>query len=364
MNYTVTISLLSPLHIGSGNVLLRDYDFKTVGQQTWVLDRDAILTDVYNRTTTGGPDWQQLTRPPGELVDDKELHAGSRFARYALTGITSVDQVREQVKDVYGQCYLPGSSFKGVLRTLLMSHAIRSGQFKPNLGQLGDRREWAGQAWEQQVFGRDPNHDLLRALIVADSKPLSMSPSPLMLLNAQVFTGGNPGSPIVVEALKPDTILQTTLRIDDYLFSNAARALGFTDRQDWLLRLGRIAGEVSQARIKQELTWYRERPGFEATTSFYNRLAQARLDEDAFLLQMGWGAGWTGKSVGMWLPKSDQERLRRKYKLGRPPRSGRDWEPDVSKSFPKSRRLRARRSRGEIVADLPLGWVLVEMKGG
>jgi hypothetical protein len=54
--------------------------------------------------------------------------------------------------------------------------------------------------------------------------------------------------------------------------------------------------------------------------------------------------------------------LRRRYKLGKPPRSDRDWEPDLSKSFPKSRRLRARRSRDQAVADLPLGWVLVEMR--
>lgn len=361
MNYDVTISLLSPLHIGTGNVLLRDYDFKVAHQRTWVLNQEAILADTYEQAGTGAPDWNRLALPPGQLVDDRELREGSPFVRYALAGATSIDQVREQIKDVYGHCYLPGSSFKGAVRTLLMSHAIRSGRFKPDMNRLGDRREWAGQSWERAVFGPDPNHDLLRALIMADSAALPLAPSPLMLLNAQVFTGGTPGSPIVIEALKPDTVFHTTLRIDDYLFSAAAQSLGFADRREWLQNLARIAGEITHARIQRELEWYRERPGFQAAAAFYKQLEQVRTGNNAFLMQMAWGAGWTGKSVGLWLSKADQDRLRQRYNLGRPPRA-RDWRPDLNKPFPKSRRLRARRSQNQVIADLPLGWVLVEMQ--
>ncbi|MFZ5917322.1 MAG: type III-A CRISPR-associated RAMP protein Csm5 [Chloroflexota bacterium] len=362
MIYDVSVSLISPLHIGSGNVLLRSYDFRTVAYQTWVLDRDAILAEEYNRAADGAPDWERLALPPGQLVRDDELHDGSAFVRYALAGSTTVDQIREQIKDVYGHCYLPGSSLKGALRTALMSHAIRSSGFKPDLGQLGDRREWAGQAWERALFGADPNHDLLRALIIADSDPLPVSPSPLMLLNVQVFTGGQPGSPIVVEAVKPDTVFRTTLRVDDYLFSNASRRLGFQDRRDWLEKLPQIVGSVSKARIEQEQTWYRGKSGFGAASSLYNALSKASVGGSAFLIQMGWGVGWTGKSVAQWLPKSSQDYLRRRYKLGRPPKAERDWEPDLSRPFPRSRRLRARRSHGQVVADVPLGWALIEMK--
>lgn len=362
MIYDVTVSLISPMHIGNGNVLLRGYDFRTIGRQTWVLDQDAILAGEYDRASDREPNWERLALPPGQLVQDHELHEGSPFVRYALAGRTTVDQIREQIKDVYGQCYLPGSSLKGALRTILMSHAIRSGSFKPDLAQLGDRREWAGQAWEREVFGRNPNYDLLRALVVADSDPLPVSPSPLMLFNVQVFTGAAPGSPIVVEALKPDAVLHTTLRVDDYLFSDAARKLGFEDRREWLENLPRIAGSVSQARIERELAWYRGKSGFQAAQSLYRTLSKASVGERAFLIQVGWGVGWTGKSVGQWLPKSSQDQLRRRYKLGRPPQTGRDWEPDLGRPFPRSRRLRARRSQGQVVADVPLGWALVEMK--
>jgi CRISPR-associated protein Csm5 len=361
MNYKVTISLLSPLHIGTGDVLLRDYDFKSLGQQTWVLNQDAILADTYERNASDIPNWDRLALPPGQLVRDNELRDGSPFVRYALTGVTSIDQVREQIKNVYGQCYLPGSSFKGALRTVLMSHAIRSGRYQPEMDKLGDRREWAGQAWEQRIFGPDPNRDLMRALVVSDSDPLPAKPSPLMLLNAQVFTGGKPDSPIVVEALKPDTVFHAALRIDDYLFSETTRRLGFADRREWLTNLAQIANDVNYARIENELAWYRGRSGFQSAVSFYTRLSQGRPPKNAFLLQMSWGAGWTGKSVGLWLSKSHQDQLRKRYSLGRPPRA-RDWKPDLTKPFPKSRRLRARRNQDQVIPDLPLGWVLVEME--
>lgn len=362
MIYRLTISLISPVHIGTGRVLLRDYDFKTVGSRTWVLNQDAILADAYDRASAQA-DWNRLALPPGQLVRDAELREGSPFVRYALEGTTTVDQVREQIKNVYDQCYLPGSSLKGALRTALMSHALRSNYWKPDLNALGDRREWAGQPWERAVFGPSPNQDLMRALVVADSEPLPVSPSPLMLLNAQVFTAdGRPGSPIVVEALRPDIVFHTTLRVDDYLFSPAARALGFADRRQWLTDLARIAHQISQARIAQEQEWYRGHPAFQTVLSFYNQLARARLGERAFILQIGWGAGWTAKSVGLWLPKAAQDALRRRYKLGRPPRAGRDWQPNLARPFPRSRRLRARRSQNQVLPDWPLGWVLVEME--
>ncbi|MFN3762456.1 MAG: type III-A CRISPR-associated RAMP protein Csm5 [Anaerolineae bacterium] len=362
MIYRVTVSLISPLHIGTGQVLLRDYDFKVVGNRTWVLNQDAILADAYDRAgaRAEGP---FLTLPPGQLVADRELREGSPFVRYALDGTTTVDQVREQIKDVYGRPYLPGSSLKGALRTVLMGHALRSGFWKPDLSALGDRREWAAQPWERAVFGPDPNRDLMRALRVADSDPLPLSPSPLMLLNAQVFTAdGRPGSPIVVEALKPDTVFHTTMTLDEFLFSDAARALRFADRREWLTGLAQIAREVSRARIEREQEWYRSHPSFQKVLSLYHQLAQARLGPNAFLLQIGWGAGWTAKSVGFWLPRGAQDSLRRRYKLGKPPRAGRDWQPNLARPFPRSRRLRARRSQNQVLPDWPLGWVLVEME--
>jgi CRISPR-associated protein Csm5 len=361
MNYQVEVTVLSPLHVGSGDVLLKGYDFVPAGKRTWVLNQEAILAAEYD-AQAGQVDWRRLGRPPGELVDPGELYEGSPLVRYSLGGMTTIEQVRAQIKDVFGHCYLPGSTLKGALRSALMSHAVRSGAFRPDLSSLGERREWAGQNWERQVFGRDPNYDLLRALIVADSEPLPTAPSPLILLNAQVFAAGPPGAPIVVEAIRPDTVFETTLRLDEYLFSRAADKLGFGQRQEWLERLPQIVAEYSQARLQTERQFTASQSRLESTARFYADLASLKLLSNTFLLQIAWGAGWTGKSVGLWLDKRDRDAIRRRYNLGRPPRASRDWRPNLSKPFPKSRRLRARRVHGETVGGVPLGWVLVMMK--
>jgi len=361
MNYRLRITVLSPLHIGSGDVLLRGYDFVTTADRTWVLDQEAILAAEYD-AQAGRIDWRRLGRPPGELVDEARLRPGSPLVRYSLAGTTTVDQVREQVKDALGRCYLPGSSLKGALRSALFSHAVRSGHFRPDLDRLNKSREWAGQPWEREVFGRDPNHDLLRALHIADSAPLPAEPSPLMLLHAQVFAAGPPGSPIVAEAVRPDTVFETTMRLDEYLFSPHAARLGLADRRDWLERLPQIVNDYSRARIQLERNFLAGRRELAEAARFYQELAARPLPPGAFLLQMSWGAGWTGKSVGPWLPPEMQQEIRRRYRLGRPPRSRSDWQPDLSRPFPKTRRLRSRRVQGQVVADVPLGWVRVEMR--
>jgi hypothetical protein len=76
------------------------------------------------------------------------------------------------------------------------------------------------------------------------------------------------------------------------------------------------------------------------------------------LLQLGWGTGWTGLTVGPWLDEAAQHAIRERYGLGRPPTAGRDWQPNLSQAFPKSRRLRAVPSSvGDARPGRPMGWV-------
>jgi len=366
MNYRVEVSTVSPLHIGTGETLLREYDFVTTGNQTWRLNSEAIWADEYDQA--GGDEArlnERLAVPPGQLVRRDELRDGSKFVRYALTGATSVDQVREQIKTVNDECYLPGSSLKGALRTALMVRAIRSKQFEPKPDRLGNGREWAAQAWEREVFGSDPTHDLMRAMIVGDSAALSNDPSPLMLLNAQVFTGGadQPGSPVVVEAIRPDVTFEMPLKIDEFVFSPPAGRLHLAERRAWLesAALAEAVNAHAFDRMRLEVSFASQR-GLKRLEEFYSQLLRLKPSAGQMLTQIGWGAGWTGKTVAPWLPKAMQDDIRERYKLGRPPKAGRDWTPILSKPFPKSRRLRARRQDAQTVSDVPLGWVLIELK--
>ncbi len=356
MNYRVRITTLTPLHIGSGSVLLRDYDYVTGKDKTFVLNQDAVYADAYDRTG------QVPTRPAGRLIAVTELKDNSPFVRYSLTGTTTVDQIQEQIKDPHSRCYLPGSSLKGALRTVLFAHSVRSKAISINLDALDYARERAAHAWEQAAFGRDPNHDLLRALQIADSAPLPTVPARTMLLQTRVFAGNRPSALIWVEAVAHQTSFQTTLRLDDGLLKQNARDLGWEANADWLTRLPELANTLARERIAAERA-FAQKSGWPNPGIAFDRWAAMDLKTNQFLLQMGWGTGWAGMTIGSLLSASDQLKVRAKYRLGRPPRSKGDWTPDPNKPFPKSRRYHVARGNNlDAEPGVPLGWVLVSLQ--
>lgn len=359
MKYKVTIETLTPLHIGTGTELLAKFDYvsKPSEKMTYMLDQDAVYADEMERKG----DAAQLSKPAGALLSSENWREGSPFVRYTLRGSTTIERVHEQIKDAYGQCYLPGSSLKGALRTAIMAYAIQSGEFMPQAGELEQKPERAAQRWEKNVFGREPNFDLLRALQVTDSAALPTIPSSLELCSARVFTGGEPGSPVEVEAVRKGATFDTEITIDELALKYAPK-LGWDDRQLWLANLIEILQQVSRQRIEEELAIAGAK-GFAEAATFYKRsltTIEALTGKSVAVIQLGWGTGWTGMTIGRALDEGTQGEVRRRYQLGRPPTARGKWEPDLSKSFPKSRRLRAIPSAvGDDRPGLPLGWILL-----
>ena len=358
--YNVTVSLLTPLHIGSGTDLLRDYDYVTRSNRTWVIDGDAMLDRFVG--PDGSFDERILGRPAAELLEVDDFQEDSAVFRYVMVGMPRSNQqgavIAEQIKDVFDRPYLPGSSLKGALRTALAWHGFQQQKLSLDVSDLRGSRSWAGQRYEREIFGRNPNYDLLRGLHVADSEPQTQDR--LQLVNAQIFTGGDkPGAPIELEAVRSDTVFHTTITVDDYLHSQQAeQVLRFGERWTWLETLPAIARRHALERTRQEMDWYRER-NYAAAAGFYAQLRDALqrnvLGANSFLLQIGWGGGWGSKTIGQPL-KQDAgawERLLGDRRLS--PARMRRRRGD---KFPKSRRAVAANQQ----PAAPLGWCIVEME--
>lgn len=358
--YDVTISLLTPLHIGSGAEMGRDFDYVTRSGKTWVMDSNAFLEHL--QKPDGSFDERILGRPASELLEAGDYQEGSPFFRYVLDGTPRSEQfgavLREQYKDAFDRPYLPGSSIKGALRTVLAWHGFQEAKMKLDVGSLRGSRSWAGQGIERNIFGRDPNHDLLRALQVADSEPTTQDR--LQLVNAQVVTGGEKlGSPIELEAVRSDTIFATTFTVDEFLHSDVAEAeLHFGRRWRWLTDLPAIARERAARQIEQERDWFRSRK-YDNVGRFYhqllNILKRNQLAENQFIVQIGWGGGWNSKTIGDPLQQDSQawERLLNDKRLS-PSR----FRRAAGAEFPKSRRAVMALN----APAAPLGWCLVEME--
>jgi CRISPR-associated protein Csm5 len=370
-SYQVRVSVLTPLHIGNGRDLLNEYDYAIAQGRTWRINEDALLEaqDVDDPALA-----DRLSEiPPAQLLQERDFRLGSPLFRYSIKGTPRSKapgaQAREQLKDAYDRPYLPGTSLKGALRTALGWKRWQVLGLRPDARQLKRRREFAAQWYEQELFsehsGKAPNMDTLRALQVSDSAP--MGADCLMLVNARVMNGGGGlGSPIEMEAVRPDTVFELPLKIDTVLFSEWAKRQHLNlQGGDLLLNLAAVVREHATQRLQHEAAWFERISGAERVAQYCHDMATTRLPKGAFFLQLGWGTGWEGKTFGSHL-QADQAFME---SIVRSPREGgyglargrrRQGDP-----FPKSRRVlvRVQRSQDGRVQEIPLcplGWVLVE----
>jgi len=362
--YDVTVTPITPLHIGSGKLLLNEYDYALSGKYTWRIDENAWLA----AQNADDPKLiETLSRtPPAQLLRADDFKSDSPFFRYRLAGKPRATgpgaQLQEVIKTVSDEAFLPGSSLKGAIRTALAWRGWQEKNAQPDSRNLGRNRKFAGQQLERDIMGGDPNHDLLRALHVGDSSPAGKNR--FIVLNAQVITRGSLGSPIELEAIQPDTPFKLTIKVDDQLFGQWAKEhrLRLGGNQSWLQNLAGTIQQHTAQRLQAELNWYANRPGAEQTAGFYRQLLAAKLPANACLLQIGWGTGWEGKTFGSHLQANARfmEQIINDFRLAK----GRRERGDP---FPKSRRVtvsvvKDKQGRTQQRPAVPLGWALMEMK--
>jgi CRISPR-associated protein Csm5 len=351
--YSLSLETLSPLHIGSGEELRRDFDFVTDQNLTYVLNTDRILADKIDPARSG----QKRYPLPGKLISQKEYQA---YARYILRGTPRSERsnasVQACIKDVFNRPYIPGSSLKGALRTALAWSGFDEVQPDLHRGAIGNRRSWAGQKLEQKIFGRDPNHDLLRALQVSDLTGPEKPGEGLVLVNGQVVTKKDAGSPIELEALKGSVVFQGSIKVDEALFSDWAEPqLNFQNRQHWLEELMPRAHAFTLNRIRPLIDWFSS-AGVTKIAKFYRQIESVNVGNQRAILQLGWGGGWDSKTFSSHLKENEQlfRRLLDEFRI----RKGRG----PVKDFPTSKRVVVKDDGKNIYPLAPFGWVLLTLE--
>jgi CRISPR-associated protein Csm5 len=363
--YKLKLRTLSPVHIGSGEEWRLGFDFILAGNQTWILDTDAVL-QVQGQALT--PNHNGHYPLPGSLLTTADLQNAALF-RYVLRGQPPSQKadarLKPFIKDPFDRPYIPGSSLKGALRTALAWTAWDELRLPPlRREDIGRNRNWAGKPLENKIFGRDPNHDLLRALHVSDLFGPQKAGAGLAAIKAQVLTQRAAQSPVGLEALLSDVEFQGSLTIDETLFTPMAARLGFAERKKWLDELLIRAQKHTQARLQQLADWFNNvrppAPGVEKIASFYHQLLQVPLTPRQALLQIGWGSGWDGKTFWTHLQKDKQlfEGLVREFRMDI---AGRRSNRKPGDPFPSSRRVVMSGQKDSAQPIAPLGWVLVEI---
>jgi CRISPR-associated protein Csm5 len=392
LRLALDVKVLAPIHVGTGEKL---------STKSFVVEHDELVVADEQKLiawATANPQRESgfmafaetLDKSLGDFLRDYHLTPAD-YAGYRMTYDTPgrPRDVMVFIKTGGVRPYLPGSSFKGAVRSALLRGVVVS---QPAVAQglrttveplvdHGDRH--ASDELQARVFvpakgvrpGKRPNYDLIRALGFSDSDVLS--PARLQVYEVRVLSAqtnhrlsfkltprGNNLMQIYVEALKPGTTLHLSATINEGLLDRAgpARDLQFGTR-DALVRGFAGFCRLSAANlIEQEIAFYRAHQQNDMEQWFVDRKAELEgLPEGAFLLPVGWGTGYDAKTVtdqlGEEVMRAVVQNYRNTRRLGKPGGSGPWLGLELS---PKTRKV-------AVHADdhlEPVGWVRVQLREG
>lgn len=365
-NYDLEIEVLSPVHIGKGARLQREHDFITQRGITYRLNDQAIWDEFW----PDDPKLQQqmLSRPVSDLIRDKDLSRpeSKKYVLGAYRGDPGMNEIYEHIKDVFGHAYIPGSSLKGALRTLLMRTIIEGvAQQKIERKDIGyamrDGRDAiaaksAASRLEARYAGADPNHSLFRGLAISDTQPTES----LSLQRVSMA----PKLEVAVEAIPMRTRLQASMRLDRYILVEKREELGF--EKAWanaLLSFARAANFTAKARIDQELRHHLNKKQDDVARFYAMLLAEMTIEfeKSNFFLQVGFATGWRSKTLIGGLKDDDPllDQVVNDFHLDAGGKRGGAEPRQPGDPFPKMRHL-------AMINDkpvLPMGWVKVSLEG-
>ena len=381
MKQKYQLETVTPVHIGSGATLNHIDGYYDNGKWHHI-DLERVLAhpgaDVNALTSDMGRRNFRWERYLGQRnMNPEELSASSFLCPQNPEEV----EIREAIKVVNDQPFIPGSTLKGVIRTALLWEILNEGKdvyekSQAHLDELIDRgsrgnprREQPARRIESLAFGRDPNRDLFRALQVSDTAPLESDALEIGMAWTMTINRNNKLVQKIegkreyknfVQQIQTKQRLTFTLKIDDLLFREGEKKkLGFTDLQQRTLQdIAEVCRSVTDQLMRGERDFF-SYYSFSEIANTYDELISLNdtLPEGAFLLQIGWGTGYQAKTVAAIFTDDaelpvDWMDLRERFRLGES-RSRRGHYD--GREFPKTRRI-LYRGQNPIA---PFGWVKI-----
>lgn len=389
----LTMEFLTPLHIGSGKTLRFGQDvFRSKDGDLFVISFDRLLEEFSKDKRLFAQITDALSRGEGveRLIPKERL---KKYEIYKLENVSTAyaTDVSGFIKDAYSRPFVPASSIKGGLRTLifrafLTDHPEFVKKFEDSLprGRIReeDRKRIKQRAlsFEEDIFGRNAQKDPLKALRVVDAYF-----DGLVLATVKVLDLSNDGSqcgwrkaagkfgklesidratPINVEVGFASSV-QAELYIDTFFVERFTTNLFKVSKPKWFTalfndfyrKLADYSKKFALYDIDYEIDFlneYASRCNITDVIKKYKALKEQVKSEDGIFMHIAWGIGWRGMGGSIL---SDESALTLAHSLG----LDRHKNADI---FPKTRRYITINldKKGER-AKFPLGWVRLS-KGG
>jgi CRISPR type III-A-associated RAMP protein Csm5 len=354
-DFDVEIFTLSPIHIGSGEEYLAGID---------LIDGKVFeMNKLYNTLSNDQDKLNELTTfiLSGDIKEfyDKNRSLFKDAFLYNVQIDNEGNNIKKFIRDGYGNLFLPGSSLKGSIRTaIIYSYFDSEKEFiKNNIKSIIDGYDQAkkdksktnkvnDEKITKKLLGKDPNHNLMRGLKVADSACIESNP-----IVYKVETFGSRKLLNFYEMLKSGVKIETKINIDRYVL-NHSKELQIRNF-DWDKLLDHIM-TLSNRIASYHLGYSQKINNYEEFSSFFNELKES-LSEDETIINIGAGIGWVGMT-GNLLDESivgglDISLLRDALNLAK------DYK---NFPFPKTRKLVYDHLNNRY---LPAGWIKIKIPG-
>lgn len=130
---TIKLQTLTPVHIGSGEILKENFDYIKDNRFVYILDSKKLFKQLEQKGFSEDKLTNALTQGNIKAIVDKYL-LNILVTNYCIRKIQITpnqrekfkDGLREQIYDGLGKPYIPGSSIKGAIRTALLSYIIEN----------------------------------------------------------------------------------------------------------------------------------------------------------------------------------------------------------------------------------------------
>lgn len=359
--YTCQLEILTPVHVGSGVKLAKGLDFWSDERKTYIVSQEALM--------------DYLTKTNEHDLFDSELERQKILKKVVATKTYNLPcsggEIFEFERDGNNTPYLPGSSIKGAIRTALFEDIMQnvsSDEYNNAIQKVFDnkraKKETAANDILKEVFGKDPNHNLMRALTVSDvgfkEKDIDLKKVLILNLNRNDWgwkrLGGRNewraenASPLFVEMIKPDEVQTFTLKLDSFLFENerAKEKLKIKHPLSISSLLDSLNNHADSS-LRKELEFLDERAKEDRSRQLQKLIeyvedlrAMIPKQETAeakttCLLRLGWGSGWRSMT-GDWLEAVDLDDLRWQFNMGKFFKN-QDGEREMFSEFPKTRKI-------------------------
>lgn len=231
--YDFKLTTAAPLHIGSGKLITKkDYVFDSGRGCAYIFDQEKFFQLLIERNLVDRYESFMLGREQDLyrfLKYDCRLNEAEwkKAVRYSVNTVSALDRyhslkdIHTFMRDAYGRAYVPGSSLKGALKTVLLCHFLLndSGRGKEDANKLHymddtlDKRYLNTLKLNKKRQG-DMVNSIMRGLQISDSAPITDESMTLSMKMDSGVDGVVKKLNVCRECVKPDTEINFKLTLD------------------------------------------------------------------------------------------------------------------------------------------------------